>query len=391
MSRVIVSIISEQTIPNYIFIKEHFKIGDELLFITSDKMKNKIECITSTLGYLNCQVSKVVFDSNEEEKWRKMCIRIRNSVTNNKKYIVNLTGGTKYMSMAVQSVFESYDSNFYYIPFPKNKILHCKEELESELLDYRVSINEYMSLHKVNYKNKNRVIEKEYTDKFFSYFTDNNFDYNDKQIINGLRQYRDLEKVSNSYRLSKKIDISTIELGVIKKNRTFPAILNLNSFLKKIDFPIKEDGVIREDEIQYLTGGWFEEYVYNAVIERVEPTDIKLGIDIVQNENTNKNDLDVVFTFGNKLFVIECKTGISKTIEKGEEAMFKEIAYKAATIKGTLLGLPGNSFICSLSEGNEKFKKTAKNMGISFYDKSYFVNKEKFDEFIDDIKKIAVN
>jgi len=391
MNRVIVSIISKQTIPNYIFIKEYFQLGDELLFITSKTMENKIEPIISTLGFVNCKISKKVLSENIEEKWDEMCKSIHEILSKDKTYIVNLTGGTKYMSTAVQKVFEEFESEFYYIPFPKNEILKYNKDTDHLLLDYRVDIKEYMSLHNVKYQNKTRVIEKEYTDKFFVDFSNNVFTFSERQVMNNLRQYRDLEKVSNSYRLSKKIKISLIEEGVNKSSKSFPAINSLNLFLQNISFPLKEDGLIREDEIQYLTGGWFEEYIYNMIIQEINPQDIVLGVDIVQNENTNKNDLDVVFTFGNKLFVIECKTGISKTEFKGEEAMFKEIAYKSATIKGTLLGLPGNSFICSLSQGNERFNKTAKNMGITYYDKSYFTDKEKFKEFINDIVKIAKN
>ena len=52
MSRVIVNIISEQTIPNYLFIKEIFQPGDSLLFIASQKFSERIGWIVQSLGFV---------------------------------------------------------------------------------------------------------------------------------------------------------------------------------------------------------------------------------------------------------------------------------------------------------------------------------------------------
>ena len=185
-----------------------------------------------------------------------------------------------------------------------------------------------------------------------------------------------------------------------KHEKRYDAIPNIRKFIEASGFVLSKENELTDEEVKYLTGGWFEEYVYNEIKEQIKPDDILIGVDINQTKETNNNDLDVVFTKGNKLFVIECKTGIHKIefkggnsnksiVLKGEEAMFKEIAYKAASIKATLLRLPGNSFICSLSDGNEKFKQSAKNMGIDYYDRSYFTKIEKWKEFIADINRIA--
>jgi len=56
MSRVIVNIISEQTIPNYLFIKEIFQPGDSLLFIASQKFSERIGWIVQSLGFADISV-----------------------------------------------------------------------------------------------------------------------------------------------------------------------------------------------------------------------------------------------------------------------------------------------------------------------------------------------
>lgn len=100
-------------------------------------------------------------------------------------------------------------------------------------------------------------------------------------------------------------------------------------------------------------------------------------------KNPFLNDLDIVFTLGNKLFVIECKTGISSV------KMLNDTIYKAAALKETLFGLPGNTFIFSLGGIVENFEFTAKNMGITYFDRSTFIDELKWKKLVETIKNIA--
>ena len=67
MSKTIVSIISEQTSPNYIFIKEKYQDGDKLLFISSLRFESKIDVIKSVVNY-NCPVQQIIFNGEAMRK-----------------------------------------------------------------------------------------------------------------------------------------------------------------------------------------------------------------------------------------------------------------------------------------------------------------------------------
>lgn len=374
MSRVIVSIMSDQTIQNYIFIKEKYRDGDELLFISSGKMDHKINWITSTLSFKHCTISKIIFENNEEEKWDKMSERISKSLTEKNTYIVNLTGGTKYMSMAVLRTFDSFDSTFYYIPFPKNEILSFQKD-EPEKLSYSVTIDEYLSLFNVlKEKDETKLVKnEEYTKDFFNLFVTKSLTSNEKGILDKLRLYRD----------SGIKDIEAVASNQ-SANEKKPQVIGLSNFLRNIDFTTALSNQLSKYEIRYLTGGWFEEYIYSKIISVIQPKDIALGLKIKPSPNTTSpNDLDVVFTLGNKFFVIECKTGISG------EKMLHETVYKASALKETLFGLPGNTFIFSLATSDEKFDLAAKNMGITYYDQSNFTDEQKWKELAENIMNIA--
>jgi len=312
----------------------------------------------------------------EEENWFSMTNCIEQKLSKNVRYIVNTTGGTKFMSLAVQSVFQKFDAKFYYIPNPENKLL---APFTNEIIPikYRVNIQEYLTLHNIPYKEKDITKEKDYTEKFFGLFTGNQLKQRDFEIIELLRVY---------YRDKKSISISEVENCQI--NPKFPKrvpINDLNSFLTSIGFPLDNTNTLVKKELEYLTGGWFEEYIYHQIVEYIKPQDIAIGVEIIKAETTNQNDLDVVFTNGNKLFVIECKTGINK------EALFNQTVYKASALKETMFGLPGNTFIFSLSKENEVFIQIAKNMKIEYYGNEYFSDKLKFMELINHILQISKN
>ena len=292
MSKTIVSIISEQTIPNYLFIREMYLPGDSLLFISSDKFKARIDWIVNALDYrFPCEIGKVVFPSEGEERWLDMQDCLLKVLSKDKHYLVNLTGGTKYMSLLVQHVFEQFGySEFAYIPYPKNHML-VPTNNEGTPLKYRISVREYMSNYNVSYTEKEVVEDVSYTNAFFKWFISGHLNF---EIVNLLRCYRD----------KKQVEIEKVETCEGTEKR--PQIKGLDDFIHKIHFPVKKEGVLCRQEIEYLTGGWFEEYIYHQIKEKINPQDIRLGVLIKRTESHNQNDLDVVFTYGNKLFVIEC-------------------------------------------------------------------------------------
>ena len=98
------------------------------------------------------------------------------------------------------------------------------------------------------------------------------------------------------------------------------------------------------------------------------------------------NELDVVFTLGNKLFIIECKTGIARQKD------LNDIVYKATALKDGILGkLGANSYIFSLKKEEPNFSKIARNMNIKYCSEEYFHSEEKQRELFEEIRKKANN
>lgn len=376
MSKIIVSIISEQTIPNILFIKETYEDGDKLMFISSKRMESKIRWIINALNINQSeQIINVVFENNDDEEcWDVMCNKIKSHLLNEEKYFVNLTGGTKYMDFAVSDVFEMFDSTIYYIPYPKNYILSPRSH-DNIPIKTRLSVAEYLTAYNIPFEFKSITQSEKYTSLFYNLYVNSEFSDDEIKILDKLRAYRKGKgSKGNPFGI---IELESREEDTEKK----PRINGLSDFLNRRNFPIKNDELSKY-EIQYLTGGWFEEYVYFLIKNRINPDDIQIGVEIQKSESTNINDLDVVFTKGNKLYVVECKTGV------GSEGLFNQIVYKASALKEKLLGLSAKSYIFSLNPPiDDRLKSTAVNMGTNYIDLSDFTDGEKMDKLFESIIK----
>jgi hypothetical protein len=184
------------------------------------------------------------------------------------KYFVNLTGGTKIMSIAVFQHFYKYQADYFYVPIGMNKIENVRTGKDLPL-NYRVNIVEYLSLY-------------------------------------GLY-------------------IETSETRYL------------------------------DDDSQ---GEEFEKYVFNRIKyeKRLSPERMQIarGVKIFRNRNEklNDNEIDVMWTEDNQLYVAECKVSLFKPKALGSNKRpinnppeyLEEIMYKLSAISKDF-GLRVNPYI----------------------------------------------
>ena len=373
MAKTLVNIIAEDNpIPAYLFIKEKYEEGDRLMYISAKDTEDDLDALSELFSIPSSQIDEIVLKNDVDElTYEKICRAVLIRLNHDTHYCVNLAGGTRYMALAVQQVFEKFDSVFYYVHLEENVIVQSafddKIDNNDDLffpIQYRMSIAEYLRAHEI----ENNLAQFEHVPirseaesvHFFNLFTKKMLSEEDFETLELLRLY---------YRGRKRINIRNTELSANPKR---PAVPFLSDFLNDIGFVPEVNGVLNRDELDYLTGGWFEEYTYYLVKKYIKPQDIALNVKISRNGVRHNNELDVVFTKGNKLFVIECKTGVQT------ERMFNEIVYKLCAVSEALLGVSCYSFIFSLKKDDDNMlKRIASNMDISFIDHEILLSPRK--------------
>jgi hypothetical protein len=356
--KTIVSLVSDQTIPNIIFIKEMVPY-DRLIFISTEKMENqeKTDTILSLVENIISETVVVKEDDINDIKEKLSNIEIEE----NEEFVVNITGGTKLMSIAVYEFFQNYSSKIYYMTIGKNSYAQIYPKIEEEKnIEIELGIEEYFKSYNVKVEGYGKIVkDKEYTKKFFENYINNKMN---ESVIDEFRRVR------NEHRSRKKTSIDDIAGGEI--------------FLENTEYELKEEGFIFKHDREYLSGNWFEEFVYNLISEYIDSDKIGIGTQI-SNKNIN-NELDIVCIIKNSIHVIECKTSIMN----GEENILTETVYKIAALRNNF-GLMVKSYLFVLDEEiREKDRERAKIMNVTIIDRGILSNKKRFEEeFISKILK----
>ena len=383
MSKTIVNIIDKSNpLPAYLFTKEYYEEGDELLFISTEEEADCIQLLAQQLKVEETLVKSIIVKRHEDKMlYEYICRTIKNKLNSEIQYYLNLAGGNRYMTLSVQHVFEEFNTLFFYTQTRENLIVktifdHSIYDDDDEVfpIKHRMSLKEYFGLYGLQSdvdQPRKQVKETAFSQHLFTMFSQNMFGRGDYQVMEILRE---------KYRNWKFIIISEVE----NPHKEFMTpIPNLSKFLNYIGFVPERPGSLQSYEIEYLTGGWFEEYVYALIKDVLQPDDIAMGVHISNGIIKHNNELDVCFIKANKLFVIECKTGVTS------ESLFNEIVYKVCALKEVLLGT-SNSYIFSLKKDHKgNWKKTAKYMGITFCDWLNLTKSELLKNILKTMDKIA--
>ena len=333
MKNLIVTLLSDQPIPNVQFIKEKRNEESEFLFVSTEKMEKKgvgkwIQNVCHIKEETTITIIIEEFSSSDIEKKLN---EINYDVF--EKIVVNVTGGTKIMSHCVTEFFkEKPDAEVYYLTGSQNNLLQVfpKTKQSHRTLSCDLTLKEYVESHGFEMKESSLSgIDSTYTQGFLQVFL--SFSDTERAIINKLRDFR---------KPGKSLKINVVD--------------GLLDVLCKIDYPTNDEYLtLSKYDIRYLTGDWFEEYIYRHIKQELNLSDDYIKTGITLTKQGTPNEFDVVFLWKGNLNTIECKTSIINKIVD-EMNIMNDTIYKATALQKNL-GLYSKFSIFTLSskENNE--------------------------------------
>ncbi|MEA3505331.1 MAG: DUF1887 family CARF protein [Bacteroidota bacterium] len=277
MKRILISLISEQTIPNLKLINEFKTNVDSFIFVTTkameEKLKNRSDWIIKAATISKNKIKRIVVNQNSMSDIEEKLFEI--DVDSSCEYIVNITGGTKLMSIAALNYFREFKNvKVFYVPIG--------------LTTYRQI---YPHIDKPEKEFNNNISLKEYLNVY------------------GLKILSSSNRVYN-YKLSKEL---------------MQKVISENSDFEKIPALINAHNNYDEAMKAYYSGKWFEEYIYMTIKENLNLKTSEIATSVnIQNPNT-KNEFDVMFVYKNTIYVVECKAyhGENNIKSKIENGLYK--------------------------------------------------------------------
>ncbi|EJB68616.1 DNA methyltransferase [Helicobacter pylori] len=121
------------------------------------------------------------------------------------------------------------------------------------------------------------------------------------------------QRINNSYSKDKTIKICDNNLKLLYKDHQ----VRVNIDGKEMNLKYSEN---EDDFRKYIIGGWFEEYIYFELLDLLDKQviyDLRLNMrlsvesmtDTQRNERPIYAELDMAFSDGKNLYVVECKSG----------------------------------------------------------------------------------
>ena len=321
MERILISILSDYLQPNFLLIKEFDGKYDKLIFITTEKMKGKGKgrALEKALGVAENSVQRIeVFEDDYSDVKQKL---EKCSFDADDEYILNVTGGTKVIPIAVCDFFKKFNSQFYYVPIGKNIVRNIYSD-ETITLNYRLNLKEYFTLNGLRHEPSNETLFPLSQSKMV---------FNEYKQVGFKRQRH--KKICNSHNLPDA------------------------------------------KERAYYSGAWFEDYCYWRLKKEFELNDdaICKSAKIFRGESVqHDNEIDVMFIRNNELYIFECKISITTTPTESDKDVLDKYMYKLAAIAKDY-GFRPKSYILTLQNIKQKWsdmslsnvEKRLKILGIS--------------------------
>lgn len=334
-----INFLGGQLLPIYIGIKEF--MPDKIHFIASDESKEGIKILKDI--FPDIIFSEFICDPFDFYSIKKRIRSIIDKLDAQDDVLINLTGGTKIMLLAAQSIIsESNIKGFYvnqdysFIEVPS----YDKKQITSEL-----SIQDFFGLsgHKI------------FSAKTLSDFTEN--DLRVSCLIESFAASNKLySKVTDFLRkkyrvLPEKGSETTAGNSVIKWDASIVDIHSNNKSIACFKGNNARD--------LFFNATWWEIIVASEIGKWAKANEIILHCELPFKTDNKalKNEIDILINTGNKLIFVECKSGNIK----------QEDINKMKVIKQTYGGLISKSLLVSRYMPSQSIMEKCKELDIEVF------------------------
>lgn len=360
MSKILISLISDQTAPNlFMILDQRFEAIEEYIFLTTPEMELLVRSdhLMRGAGLEENQCQKIIVQAEQfEDIYGQLAAY---GFDPKDEILINLTGGTKMMTLATFSYFSNSDLDvqMYYIPIGKNIYWQIYPEADNKAIPMPnvVGLSSYLRSYGIEYGKAPGHQWKKRPSAYTAWFLNQYLNSSNFVILN------DIRKIYNPNRKKVQwIDISS----------------PIQDFLGQVRFDPKEKKRLHIEEVEYLIGGWFEEWMFHQVKEKLQLGEKSIAMNVAiyrADRDQLKNEFDIQFIYQNKLYIIECKSSLHKDY-KFVKNWFDEAVYKLRALKQDF-GLNVRTAIISLldmsimrGQKKKKFQDRARELDILLLD-----------------------
>ena len=266
---------------------------------------------------------------------------------------INITGGSKLMSLAAFEIATQHNHAAYYIHRPNNEVTWLNRDHPPQAIPDNLGVSDH--LEALGYKTR-RAETQDYSAKA-------------RQLVNRFVFSPDDEALSSLIRYTAQMSVEGTTTSLPAHDRH-----KVNSLVKKLAEAgiaawSKQDPnqlkLIHPQARMYLHGVWLELYVENtlrSIQDEYDLHDISAGLIVsktLKNDpNPTSNELDLALVHNKALHIIECKSS-TKSLDTA--------IYKLDVLREMLGGIRGKAILITLQEPGEGLQKRAEDRGHTLF------------------------
>ena len=324
----IVSLVSEQTIPNVQFVKwyssENPDIRADMFFISTREMENKektrLIMDTLELSDFPCETTRIIeVDENSlvdirEKLGGSFCLREHElNIQSYGKIVLNMTGGTKIMALAAFQFFSKFENTEIYYKTFDGKIFQAFPVEREISMKPNISLAEFLTANDFEAEETGEILKSYEFNKIFY----------ERCLSKNPAGLKLLQYPGDAKNYDGTVNLKRVrETGAEKE-----ALKQAGNIIRFCAFDPEH---ITGQQIRYIMGGWFEEYVYQYIINEKGIPECNIALSLKIEHGDDKNELDVVYIDEkDMLHIVECKRHDQK---KNSSSIINDAIYKLKSL-----------------------------------------------------------
>lgn len=352
--RIHILLVSAQAAPNLLPALDPGLKPEEAVLMVSGKMQARADALETVLREAGVKTSRIpLADEHDFAKLQNALLDVA-SARDGQAIALNVTGGTKLMALAAQSVAQEAGWSVFYVDVDTDEVIWLGKAAHRQALTPQLRLRHYLRGYGFTLVGsiERPQPSQRHDDLLATLITQVGSLEQALGQLNWLAQEAEEKK-------SLRVTLSDRQ----RDSRSLEALLRIFQDAKVLD--VQGDTLIfaNESERDFAKGGWLEHHVFRVVTALTGELSIrdKAANLVVQDKDGVKNELDVVFMARNRLFVVECKTA---RMDKPEAPKANDTLFKLSEICRRVGGLGTRGLLASYRPLGEAEKRLARALDI---------------------------
>ncbi|MFK5925593.1 MAG: DUF1887 family CARF protein [Desulfuromusa sp.] len=294
-------LVSSQPIPNLVPVFEPDQTPQQVVLLSSDQMKPYAVWLQQVLQQR--QIKSEVWSIPDAYDCDHIKARIETLLKRQDlgNIALNVTAGTKIMSLAAYEVFRAHGLPIFYVHPQKDLLIPLLPAGSAREIPDKLRLEEFFQVHGYKVMSLRRQTVARDRQQLGEY------------LVKNVGIYSSALGTLN-YLAATAEDRSTLQ-----SDRIVARNWNVDGFKSLVDLLV-DGGLLRveadcftfasEEDRFFVNGGWLEEYLFSRIDRlrnRFKIQDSAMSVQVESSTGT-KNEIDVAILHNNRLFLIECKT-----------------------------------------------------------------------------------